>query len=250
MSDLSHIEITEQEIDEALERPSSFGYHGDRPMFITWSLGPVIETRDSGLIAQSNAASWKAIMEEAEGNGTIEKDSWEVISCNHWGPGWVDHLSFQAIKDEESREPTNAFRLVMETVAALQEYPILDDSDHSQREYDAALESIQQNAPSVVENVPEDWPQKVFSAIWEMDGEKQEHLCDSDEGVYVPEELIAEALQELGWRACTECYGSGFIKTPPFCYAGPTHRVPFAQWIKVTCEDCDGDGKYRKADNE
>lgn len=43
------------DVDEALKIPSDFGYSGKLPIGETWSLGPVIRTRDSDLLEQSNA---------------------------------------------------------------------------------------------------------------------------------------------------------------------------------------------------
>jgi len=55
--DESKAEISASDIKAALERPANFGYFGgeDDGMFDTWSLGDVIEHRDSGLLDKSNA---------------------------------------------------------------------------------------------------------------------------------------------------------------------------------------------------
>jgi hypothetical protein len=59
-----------------------------------------------------------------------ESDTVEVHRFGHWGPGWFEiilaHPSREAeIKDMESR---------------LENYPILDEDDHSERQWEKAIE--------------------------------------------------------------------------------------------------------------
>lgn len=187
-------EITPEEIKQALERPGSFGYSGSRDMFETWSLGPLIDMRDADLVLQSNSFAMKAELERLEEAGEIEPDSWEVTGCGHWGFGYVGHLSFKAVDDDG--EPTKVFSHIMEMVDCIQEYVVLDSSDHSEREYDAQLESIEQNAPGLKDELPEEWQNQVFSWLWEN---MQTEAFDGDDRTYISEDCVSAACEALGF---------------------------------------------------
>ena len=72
-----------------------FAYHGrNNEMFNTWSIGPVVKTRDSGNLMASNT---EVLLERLKGY----EDDWEVISCSHWACGWVEHLTFRAREEPQ-----------------------------------------------------------------------------------------------------------------------------------------------------
>lgn len=187
-------EIEPEEIKKVLTQPRNFGYSGDRDLFGTWGLGPVLDTRDSGLVAESNAHSIKESLTELEASGEVEKDSWEIIGISHWGWGYGDQLIFQAL-DEEG-EPTRVFSHLMSMVDAINEYVVLDSSDHSRREYEAQLESIENNAPYLKDNLPEDWTNQVFK--WLLSNLQEESFY-GDDRTSIPEECVEEACGALGF---------------------------------------------------
>jgi hypothetical protein len=81
---------------------------------------------------------------------------------------------------------------------ALSDYPVLDDEDLSRREYEDAVESISSNGSRYVsDEAPEDWPEKVFSWLWENDQRALE--TETDGSIYVPEKSIQAALEDLGF---------------------------------------------------
>jgi len=186
-------EITQKEIKEALARPRDFAYSGDNDeMFITWSLGPVIRCRDSGLLDQSNAdAIVKALEERPEFN-----DEWCVTGCNHWAVGWVDHLSFHAV--DEHGNPTPVFRFIASLFDALADYPVLDDDDYCEREHEATLENIVEAGRTFVsDDAPEDWPSDCFGWFWDNDQTAVE--ASDDQGGYPSDDQIKKALGALGY---------------------------------------------------
>lgn len=96
-----------------------------------WFVAPVMLTRDSGIRAESNFESFKKSLESL---GLTEPGDFEIHRFGHWGPGWFEIIlinpeSEAAVKDAE------------ETQAALADYPILDDSDYSEREHGASCEA-------------------------------------------------------------------------------------------------------------
>jgi hypothetical protein len=94
---------------------------------------------------------------------------------------------------------TKAFETVNEIACALSEYPLLDESDHSEREYVDGLDQIKSEGRGVDESsLPAGyrWERMVFS--WLSD--HNQHALERDEdGRYCPsEEDISEALYYLG----------------------------------------------------
>lgn len=89
-----------------------------------WIVCPCTRNRDSGALDESNFA---AALETLGG----ESDTVEVHRFGHWGPGW-----FWIILVDPARE-----REVDEIEGALASYPVLNDSDLCEREYEGALES-------------------------------------------------------------------------------------------------------------
>lgn len=87
-----------------------------------WYVVPVIRTRDSGPLDESNFVSALEILED-------ESDTIEVHRFDHWGPGW-----FEIIIAHPSRHAD-----VAKIVASLSDYPVLNDDDFAERKYELAL---------------------------------------------------------------------------------------------------------------
>lgn len=92
-----------------------------------WLVMPVMQTRDSGCIAQSNFATF---LKELGG----ESETVEVHRFGHWGPGW-----FEIIIIDPS--DAKAFDTAYDCARALQDYPVLSDEDLSERESELEQES-------------------------------------------------------------------------------------------------------------
>jgi hypothetical protein len=86
------------------------------------------QSRDSDCLEESNfAAMLKALGGESE--------VVTVVRENHWAVGWVEWI---AIEDDGSEESATALRIADELRGRLDDYPILDESDYSDRETSAA----------------------------------------------------------------------------------------------------------------
>ena len=184
-------DITKEEITKALKRPSYFGYYGDiEEMFHTWSLGPIILTRDSGILEVSNN---NALMRHLSSDESLEND-WTITHSSHWGPGWVDHLSFKAI--DESGGPTRIFRVITAWFNALSDYPVADESDYSEREYEALLDNIDMmGQPMVGDSPPENWASQCCVWFWDNDPGAVEN--NDDQGGCPSEEQMKTCLEAL-----------------------------------------------------
>lgn len=108
-------------------RPTCFDVRGlALPDRQSWLVLPCSRTRDSGPLDQSNFES--AV--KALGG---ESDTVEVHRFGHWGPGWFELI----IVDPTSPQAQIAEQLE----SALADYPILDEMDCSQREWDDYTEA-------------------------------------------------------------------------------------------------------------
>jgi hypothetical protein len=84
-----------------------------------WFVVPVMQTRDSDAMSESNFAVALRIL-----GGEIEGEV-EVHRFGHWGPGWFEIIIAHPRRGGE----------VDEIEASLADYPVLDDSDFSEREW-------------------------------------------------------------------------------------------------------------------
>lgn len=107
----------------AFDRPGAF--LDDRQ---DWIVAPCSQTRDSDALSVSN---FEACLEMLGG----ESDQVEVHRFGHWGPGW-----FEIILAHPSLESK-----VAEIQERLEDYPVLDEEDWSNREFEDYLESFEQN---------------------------------------------------------------------------------------------------------
>lgn len=138
---------------EALTRPSDFGYWGDLPLFESWGL-TYNQTRDSDVLNRSN---YRRLLEDARGIATAEdgdnaEDPYEYVSelhCSHWLCGWVEHIVVKVLEDPEGdivpENITHTFKFMADVCLRLRdEYPVYDESDYSEletAECEAAFES-------------------------------------------------------------------------------------------------------------
>ena len=101
------------------------GLNGDDNGVSDYIVLPVIRTRDSGPFEESN---FHAALKMLGG----ESDEVQVHRFGHWGPGWFEII----LVDPESDKIETAG----EIVCSLEDYPLLDEDDFSEREYDEAFE--------------------------------------------------------------------------------------------------------------
>ena len=96
-----------------------------------WLVVPVMRTRDSGILEQSNFEAACAMVSDA----SIMDDelSFETHRFGHWGPGWIEVLIVR---------PDSAAAVAAADIGTrLEDYPVLDDDDYSERENEYAEET-------------------------------------------------------------------------------------------------------------
>ncbi len=112
-----------------LRAESDFGWYGDDDID-DWFIAPIGQNRDSDILTESNFAMAVEALEKAEGEGG---DDFRVISCNHWACGWVEYIILR---------PGSKCVEVMEDIESrLEDYPVLNDEDFSEREYNDFVDS-------------------------------------------------------------------------------------------------------------
>ena len=115
--------------------------------------------RDSGLLDQSNADAIAEAMELF-----TDGDDPDVVmeSHSHWAVGHVDGFSIRVYRNGEI---TEAFKTYHHLSEQLDDYPILDEEDYSNREHEATLENISDAAWRVKHEytLPDGWECEVYS---------------------------------------------------------------------------------------
>lgn len=151
--------------------------------------------RDSGLLDQSNAAVIQKALEPF-----TEGDDPDVVfeSHSHWAVGFIDGFSIRVFDDKG--DITEAFGKYHELAEAMDDYPILDESDYSDREYEATVANISDAAWRLKNqfDLPEGWESEVYSWLSDNDPCEIEN-CD-DQGGYPSESALKTAFMALGFK--------------------------------------------------
>jgi len=154
-----------------------------------------------------------------------DPENWVIMEGGgKWGESLMDKINMEAIRGTmtpyESKSLPNgdiAYKAsdgngelnaagvqLQDIVAALADYPLLDDEAYSNAQMDQALDSIESNGWGLVDEAkaPENWPNEVWTWLWENN---QMALEGNNQGeIDVEEKDIKEALQELGWLMAEE----------------------------------------------
>ena len=190
------------EIKEVCSLPSDFGWQDpadEEGEEGTWTLGPLVDMRDSDPLLQANGQTMVAVMTELFGSEGIEA-GWQITRCRHWGWGWVEHLSCRALDAEGM--PTPQIGALLAMADRMADYPILDEDLYSRLNLESQLEDITHLLP--YGGYPEDMDLlDVAGQIWDV-------LWSSGDldGEGIPEEGIRQACREL-WPDlwCPVCGG-------------------------------------------
>ena len=150
--------------------------------------------RDSGLLDQSNASVIEAALKTFS-----EGDNPDVVfeSHSHWAVGHVDGFSIRVFKRGRI---TKAFRTYHELAERMADYPILDESDYSEREYQAAFENLDHAAWKLKRdfNLPEGWQSSVFDWLWANRPNALENV--DDQGGWPDEDELEVAFAALNYE--------------------------------------------------
>lgn len=150
--------------------------------------------RDSGLLDQSNAAVIAKALEPF-----TEGDDPDVVfeSHSHWAVGHIDGFSVRVFRNGEV---TPAFTTYHALAERMDDYPILDESDYSERELEATYENIPLAAGSVKHEyeLPEEWVSEVYDWL----SQHRDHALENvdDQGGWPDEDDLEPAFEALGYQ--------------------------------------------------
>lgn len=114
-------------------------------------------TRNSDLLEESNWYGFVERLSPVEGVENIESSDpspAEIHRFGHWALGWFEIILVQPESEEE--------KIAEELYRKLEDYPVLDDEDYSQRCFDAAVDYWQ------------DLSEEEKAEEWEKSGEEPE----------------------------------------------------------------------------
>ena len=150
--------------------------------------------RDSGLLDQSNAA----VIAKAMARFT-EGDDPDVVfeSHSHWAVGHVDGFSVRVFRNGAI---TEAFKQYHELAERMADYPILDESDYSEREVEATLANLTDAAWRLKNTfeLPDDWEGEVYG--WFSDHDCGAIENSDDQGGYPDQKELEAAFEALGYE--------------------------------------------------
>ena len=196
MLDTFDIEQAAQKAAGNWQRFNCFVWFRDRELEDAEKWGIVYTSnRDSGLLDQSNASVIGKALE-----AFTEGDSPDVVSesHSHWLVGHVDGFSIRVFDGDS--DITGAFRTYFGLLEQMEAYPVLDESDYSNREYESTLENVELAAWSLKRKyvLPEGWAGEVYS--WLSDNEPSQLENVDDQGGWPDEDSLRAAFKALGYQ--------------------------------------------------
>ena len=149
--------------------------------------------RDSGLLDQSNGA---VIRKALSSFADAEVPDVVFESHSHWAVGHIDGFSVRVYRDGQITEAFRTYHRLAESMAG---YPILDESDYSERETEATFENLTDAAWRLKDEfeLPEGWEDDVYS--WLSDHNDSALENRDDQGGYPEEDDLREAFKALGY---------------------------------------------------
>ena len=196
MTDLSRAEL-EKMAREALTRPPSYINYDER-LYNTH--GAIIGWADRGddVLTESNYLMALQRLEGVIAHTDGEPDDVLDSSARHWLVGTLRTI-FVRVYTEDGSDFTPAFREACAILASLDQYPILDESDYSDREYTAWEAMVVDGLGQAAYEHSYDSPAEQEAFIHLVLVTDRESLPD-DVG-YGPDEVSYSKLAELYERA-------------------------------------------------
>jgi hypothetical protein len=148
--------------------------------------------RDSGLLAQSNESAINQMLDKF-----TEGDDPDLVfeSHSHWACGHVDGFSVRVYGTDGTI--SDAFRELCRIQTALEDYPVLDEDDYSERELEATLANYTSEIGHYRSDLPEGWEFEVYRHFSDTNQYRYVENRD-DQGGWAPREVLVKALIEMG----------------------------------------------------
>lgn len=197
---------------DGLTKPEDFGYWGPEDTFVTWGFCGIDKTRDSNIMDISN---FETITEELLDG---YPDDFRIEKYNHWLVGSVSRLVCRILKrgtKVEFDNITDAFKAAMICKDQLNDYPVYDQDDYSNRLYKEAIECLY-DLPNYLKDMVDintsDYAEKIYFELsanmnieFDVDGEQYPKDDDIKYAVYRLQIWNPEAIEE--WNEWTDQNG-------------------------------------------
>jgi hypothetical protein len=145
--------------------------------------------RDSGLVDQSNGHVIETKMRPFVARGTAHLEHF-----SHWAVGWIDAVAIKVYSKDGT--PTKAVTVLFDLLQKLDDYPLLDETEYCNREYDATLQNIRTQAIGLImPNPPAGWESDVYRWLGDNDGSALENI--DDRGPCPDDDQVKAALKAL-----------------------------------------------------
>jgi len=141
--------------------------------------------RNSGLLDQSNADIIREALKPFDNDVLF-------MEFSHWAAGWINAVAV--------RVNTEAYKTLCGIIDRLSEYPVLDEMEYCEREYEATLENIKDSFYQVKEKIdknklPEDWSS--YAHTWFGDNDQSAVESVDDQGGYPNHDQLLECISSL-----------------------------------------------------
>lgn len=150
--------------------------------------------RDSTRLKESN---WDTLIKQFKDNPRFE-----IHLFNHWLCGWVE-----CIMIDGSKMTIEDYNEILKIINDLEDYPVLDEEDYSNREYESTLENMDNELSYALSDLEseglrlkdsmdsKDICKKVFRWLWDNDQQQLEDIDDS--GGFPSKDSIKNALKAI-----------------------------------------------------
>jgi len=190
-SDFNYTENILKCAKDGLQKPEDFGYWGSENMFKTWGFCGVDKNRDSDLLEISN---FDVITKDLMTTFPLD---FRIENYSHWLVGNVDRLVCRILKHEipfidevKQEDITIAFKAAMEWLDQLRDYPVADEGDYSDKQYQQGIEAIikwDKENPGIIykDNLNiEHWADRIWYELGNDGYSFEDSYYPSDEVIY------------------------------------------------------------------
>ena len=152
--------------------------------------------RDSTLLSQSNAAAIQKRLAKYQ-----EGDSPDCVEerHSHWAVGYVDGYRLRVY---HKGKITDCFREWCQIQDEIDGYPVLDEGDYSEREWEATWNNMTEQGKWISRKegfiLPEGWESALNEKLDELDCNWTE--SSDDKGGWPEDDLVLRAFESLGYQ--------------------------------------------------
>ena len=192
-TDWSDVEVAAKELAGNWRKFECFCWHRrhDLPDAANWMIF-YTSSPQSGLIEESNQ---KVMADRLAKYAEGDNPDLAFEEHSHWVVSRLNGVSLRVFRADGTI--TDAFIEFCRIQEAIDAYPILDEQDYSDREYEATLDNYRNEMWQSRGELPDGWEGEVYD--WFRDNGHDTYTENrDDQGGWAPREAITNALRHLG----------------------------------------------------